>query len=306
MRPQFVYGLILICAFPATSALADPVVQFVDLSGSTPSHQVGEPGNGNITGFVDLDGTTFAAKSPSSSPVHMYFSDLTTGQRREVTDGPSALARSRILAADEAADPWEDFNRDHFGSHVFLQANLIDPVEDVYIGATPRFLRAALHNFLSNLETPKILANDILQADIPWAGATTIRFAVNSTVGVGGLIDVARPLGVPFHDNDFGMTLARYGVGDRPYLLVPVVGPSNPRDIAGKVVDVFLDPLEYVTVPGGILTSLGHTAADQLDKRSRDAGRLHDLTETAADPYAAERHEAREKRQAEIDGEIAD
>ncbi|HXJ02747.1 MAG TPA: MlaA family lipoprotein, partial [Micropepsaceae bacterium] len=97
-------------------------------------------------------------------------------------------------------------------------------------------------------------------------------------------------------------TLASYGVGDYPYLLVPIIGPSNPRDLGGKVVDFILDPLHFVTLPGGILTSAGHAGLHELDKRSVDVGELDMLDKTSMDAYAEERAKARDRRNAELNG----
>jgi phospholipid-binding lipoprotein MlaA len=273
-------------------------VTFVDLSGPASAY-VARPQTPMPASLAQVDVAHATSVPPASGRgTKTYFVDLITGRQIETTPVVSA----HPYAGDEADDPWEDFNRSHFGGHVFLQTNVIDPIEHVYTGVTPTFLRVMVHNFLTNLDSPKIFANDVLQLKAGYAAGTATRFVVNSSVGVAGLLDVATHIGISYHDNDFGQTLARYGAGDAPYILVPIVGPSNPRDLAGKVVDIFLDPLEYVTVPGGIYTSLGHAAIDQLDKRSFSVGHLDAIAETSKDPYAAERHEARERRRAEVAG----
>ncbi len=163
----------------------------------------------------------------------------------------------------------------------------------------PEPARAGVHNFLSNLETPSILANDVLQGKVDRAGNTLSRFVVNSTLGIFGIFDVAGQAGIPYRDDDFGATLATYGVGDYPYLLVPVIGPSNPRDLSGKVVDLLLNPLRYFAVPGGTITSLGHAGLHEVDKRTDEVGELDDLSRSESDPYAPERSKALERRRAE-------
>lgn len=139
-----------------------------------------------------------------------------------------------VITADRLSDPYEESNRGRFKSHVWLHRNIIDPVERGYIAVVPTPARDGLHNFLFNLETPSVLANDLLQADFSRAGDTLARFLVNTTLGLAGIIDVAGRTGMHYRDNDFGATLANYGVGDGPYLLVPIIGPSNPRDLGGK------------------------------------------------------------------------
>ena len=183
-----------------------------------------------------------------------------------------------------------------------LQRNVIKPVEDVYIETVPDPVRSSLHNFLVNLEFPAIFINDMLQIDPLRAGATFARFVVNSTAGVGGIFDVANLIGIRFRDNDFGATLANYGVGDYPYLMVPVIGPTNPRDLSGKVVDVFLNPLHFVALPGGILTDVGESGLKELDSRSENVDELDSIAKTAPDPYVTVRTMARQRRNAEIGG----
>ena len=205
------------------------------------------------------------------------------------------------ITADRLVDPYEETNRGRFRAHVRLHHYVIDPVERAYIYVVPEPGRAGVHNFLSNLETPSILANDVLQGKVDRAGNTLSRFVVNSTLGIFGIFDVAGQAGIPFRDDDFGATLATYGVGDYPYLLIPVIGPSNPRDLSGKVVDIFLNPLRYLTLPGGTFTSLGHTGLHEVDKRTVEVGELDDLSRSAPDPYATERSKALERRREELD-----
>jgi|GEM_PF-2365270 len=259
--------------------------------------------------FVDLtDGATptrlrqtVGAKAPRTHAV-----DLTSGapvpDLSTLEDEPDAAPDTIVITADRLSDPYEETNRGRFAGHVWLHRSIIDPVERIYIYVVPSPARYGVHNFFFNLETPSVLANDLFQGDIGRAGDTVARFLVNTTLGLGGLIDVAGKTGMHYRDNDFGATLANYGVSDAPYLLVPIIGPSNPRDLGGKAVDFFLDPLRYVTLPGGILTSVGRTGVHELDKRSMDVGELDALAKTAADPYAEERAMARKRRAGEISG----
>ena len=205
------------------------------------------------------------------------------------------------ITADRLNDPYEETNRGRFRTHVALHHYVIDPVERAYIYVVPEPARAGVHNFLTNLETPSVLANDVFQGKVDRAGNTLSRFVVNSTLGIFGIFDVAGRAGIPYRDDDFGATLATYGVGDYPYLLVPVIGPSNPRDLSGKVVDIFLNPLHFFTLPGGIFTSIGQTGLHEVDKRTGEVGELDELARSAPDPYAAERSMALERRRAEID-----
>jgi len=258
-------------------------------------------------GFVDLTNGMAQAPPPHEQRTPRTRAvDLTNGGVVPDLDQPDDFADSVpdtiIITADRLSDPFEESNRGRFASHVWLHRRVIDPVERVYFSTVPTPARDGLHNFLFNLETPTVLANDLFQGDIGRAGDTLARFLVNTTLGLGGIIDVAGKTGMRYRDNDFGATLATYGVGDAPYLLVPVIGPSNPRDLSGKVVDFVLDPLHFVTVPGGLLSSVGRSGAHELDKRSVDVGELDNLARTAPDPYAEERANARKRRADEVSG----
>ncbi|HMI95269.1 MAG TPA: VacJ family lipoprotein [Micropepsaceae bacterium] len=270
------------------------------------------PASSTGTTFIDL--TTGAAPSampnrniatPPKTP-HVRKIDLTNGASPPAVedveeDVPVPETTVITITADRLKDPYEETNRGRFKSHVALHHYVIDPVERAYIYVVPELGRAGVHNFLTNLETPSILANDVFQGKVDRAGNTLSRFVVNSTLGIFGIFDVAGRAGIRFRDDDFGATLATYGVGDSPYLLIPVIGPSNPRDLSGKVVDIFLNPLRYFTLPGGIFTSIGNTGLHEVDKRTEEVGELDELSRSTPDPYAAERSKALERRREEID-----
>ena len=280
---------------------------FVDLTGgASRSAAPAMPANTEPT-VVDLtNGAAPASSGPVPARRHIRVVDLSNGGMPSDADeaeiGSEPEPDVITITADRQADPYEEDNRGRFAAHVRLHHYVIDPVERAYIATVPDPARAGVHNFLTNLETPSILTNDLFQGDFKRAGDTLSRFVVNSTLGVFGIFDIAGKAGIPFRDDDFGATLATYGVGEGPYLLVPVIGPSNPRDLSGKVVDFVLDPLHYVAVPGGIVTSVGHTGLHEVDKRTGEVGQLDELSRTTRDPYAAERAKAREERNAEIFG----
>ena len=278
---------------------------------AAPPSPAGESNPISGTMSVDLTG----GGSPNATPQHELARsraprtravDLTNGATppdlSQPDDEPDIVPDTVLITADRLNDPYEEGNRGRFKSHVWLHRNVIDPVERVYVSTVPTPARDSLHSFLFNLETPSVLVNDLFQADLGRAGDTLARFLVNTTLGLGGIIDVAGKTGMHYRDNDFGATLATYGVGDAPYLLVPVIGPSNPRDLSGKAIDFVLDPLHFVTIPGGILSSVARHGAHELDKRSVDVGELDTLAKTAPDPYADERAMARKRRAEEVSG----
>ena len=150
-------------------------------------------------------------------------------------------------AQEDENDPLEPMNRVFFSINLFFDELLLEPFAIMYRGITPQFFRDAVNNFLDNLNTPVVLANDILQGEPYRAERTLGRFMLNTIMGLGGLIDVGGLVGMPErHSEDFGQTLAVYGVGEGPYLVLPLLGPSNPRDAFGFVVDFAFDPLTYV------------------------------------------------------------
>ncbi len=146
---------------------------------------------------------------------------------------------------------------------------MLAPVARAYRYAVPGAVRRPVHNVLANMTSPVIFINDVVQTKPRRAGDTFMRFVINTTAGVGGLFDVASEVGYPYHDNDFGTTLALWGVPEGPFLFLPVLGPSNPRDATGYGVDILFDPLTYAPSGHGLRT-LGYRPGRRL--RGRLAG----------------------------------
>lgn len=142
-------------------------------------------------------------------------------------------------------DPWEGFNRAMFGVHRAVDNAVLEPVARGYRAITPGPVRGGVRNFLRNLNAPVIFANDVLQGEFKRAGSTAGRFAINSTIGIAGILDPATSIGLERHEEDFGQTLAVWGVPSGPYLFIPLLGPSNIRDSAGRGVDIALDPITW-------------------------------------------------------------
>jgi phospholipid-binding lipoprotein MlaA len=205
--------------------------------------------------------------------------------------GP-ALAQEAQGAQGAAApparipDPWEGMNRRFFTFTLAVDKVLIAPPVHVYRRVTPQPVQTAIRNVVYNLYEPRTFANDVLQARFRKAGETTIRFVANSTVGLGGMIDVAGKTGLPGHDSDFGQTLGRWGVGTGPYLFVPFYGPSDLRDGAGKLAEVIGDPVSWTI--GDIRTTFGQVRAgvDVAQARVDIDDTLESLRRDTADPYA--------------------
>jgi phospholipid-binding lipoprotein MlaA len=197
-------------------------------------------------------------------------------------------------------DPYEQTNRSIFSFDQDLDHAVARPVAVFYNHAVPELARDGIHNALNNLNSPVVLGNDVLQGDPHAASRTIWRAMINSTIGIGGLIDVAAKLGVAGRDEDFGQTLGVWGVGEGPYLVLPLAGPSNPRDLTGTVADVFMDPFTYADWSGKIWFDVGRQGFEILDLRARNVDTLDQIERTSVDLYATTRSLYRQHRNAEI------
>jgi len=203
-------------------------------------------------------------------------------------------------------DPLEPLNRTVFGFNQAIDAMFLRPLADFYRLLLPPPLREGVHNILSNLRSPVVLANDLLQGEFERAGTTTGRFLINSTLGVGGLADWASDFGLPHHNEDFGQTLAVWGSPEGPFLMLPLVGPSNPRDAVGIAVDsLILDPfglLGTLNMDTQWMRTLSYARLGMtiIDARSQNTEELDDLQKSSLDFYAALRSLYRQYRLAEI------
>lgn len=162
---------------------------------------------------------------------------------------PAASTGAADTAAPLAAinvDPWEKYNRAIFRFNDRADRYVLRPVAKGYVAITPRFVRTGITNFFGNLRSPVVILNDALQGKVKQAGSDTVRFVVNTTVGLAGFIDVAVHLKLPLHDEDFGQTLGKWGMHTGRYLMLPFWGPSTIRDGVGLVVDTFTNPRHYL------------------------------------------------------------
>lgn len=212
-----------------------------------------------------------------------------------------ALAQA-ATSVEEVNDPIEPVNRVIFDFNEFVQDLVLRPVARFYNDTVPPTVRQGVSNFLYNLATPVILANDLLQGEWNRALQTFGRAFVNSTFGIAGISDLAGELGVERHKEDFGQTLAVYGVGEGFYLVLPILGPSNPRDAIGKLlVDPYFDPLSlYLNNIDHQDIDIGITAAKGVDEYANIVEELDQVKKTSVDYYAAIRSLYRQKRKTEI------
>ena len=208
---------------------------------------------------------------------------------------------------NEANDPLEPLNRKVFGFNLVLDRILIKPLAQGYLRAVPRPARDSIRNFLSNLNEPLVFGNNVLQGQFRRAGATAGRFVLDSTVGLAGLVDVGRRHGLQKQTGDFGQTLFAWGLPDGPYLVLPVLGPSNPRDAVGLGIDSYLNPYRYVVENNDNPTLLAYGPAilGGVDERSRSIDALDAIEREAVDYYASLRSLYRQNRAAQLRGNEA-
>jgi phospholipid-binding lipoprotein MlaA len=176
-------------------------------------------------------------------------------------------------------------------------------VNDAYRFVLPAPARKGVHNLTSNLHEPIVLANDVLQGNASNAANTLGRIVVNSTIGIGGLIDVASRIGLPYHSNDFGITLGQSGVQEGSYLVLPLIGPLPPRDLLGSSVDGFFDPLSWAHFHGKDTWMLARGAFRVLDTVDDRRNEFDTIERTSIDFYATTRNLYRQSRDAQIRGE---
>ncbi len=214
------------------------------------------------------------------------------------------MLRVAPAAAEPVDDPLEPLNRAVFALNRVMDGTVLEPLAEFYDYAVPDYGKRRVADFLANLRAPVVFVNDLLQGERERAGVALGRFLVNSTLGLFGLFDIAARLGLPSHEEDFGQTLAVWGVEEGPYLVLPVLGPSNPRDLVGLLMDGFVfDPAAWVA-PGRF--RLGRAAAAAVVRRAELDPFLDELRARSLDEYAALRSAYRQRRAAAIrNGRVA-
>ena len=176
------------------------------------------------------------------------------------------LLLSFPIFGEEINDPFEDLNRDIFIFNEKLDEKLLKPAALTYRKVTPQFARTGVTNFFNNLEEIDTTINQVLQGEIKYAFNDAGRFVINSTIGLFGLIDVASKIGLEKHEEDFGQTLGVWGFNSGPYIMIPFLGPSNPRDLLSRPISSFLSGTFAMEDNDVKLTLVG---IDALETRER-------------------------------------
>jgi len=208
---------------------------------------------------------------------------------------PLLTACATLEGEPDPEDPFESYNRAMFEFNDTVDRNLLKPVAEGYVKVTPGFFRQGVSNFFSNLDDVVVIVNDLLQLKIVQAVSDLSRFVVNSSVGLFGVLDVASPIGLSKHNEDFGQTLGYWGVGSGPYLVLPFFGPSSPRDGLG----LYVEATEFDLVDRHVDDNRDRNllqATKIINTRARllSAGRLLDAA--ALDPYTFMRDAYQQRR----------
>lgn len=243
----------------------------------------------------------------SAYPNLLVDSDFASGPLYPQESVPLLLAdTSTTLIAqfeeDDVNDPLEPINRAIFGFNQFVYGLLLDPIADAYNDFLPNTLRMAISNFLDHIASPVSFVNNLLQLEVDRAMLIAGRFVVNTVAGMGGIADVAAGIGLEEHKEDFGQTMGSYGVGEGFYLVLPLLGPSNPRDAIGRfVVDPYFDPLGlYLSNTEQDALRWSRTGVSAVDEYAGIVGELRQIKKTSVDYYAAIRSLYRQRRATQI------
>ncbi len=218
-------------------------------------------------------------------------------------DDPDAVADFR-----QTNDPLEPTNRVFYKINDALDTYALKPAAQAYRYVFPEPVRNGIHNVLDNLGGPVRLTNDTLEGKPRRAGDTAMRFLINSTAGIGGVFDVAKSAGFPNHDTDFALTLANWNVPEGPFLFLPILGPSSPRDASGFAADIAIDPFTWIARGQQVftITSWTKTVFGALDERASLLDVIDNIKKTALDPYATFRSLYRQNRAGKLETLRAD
>lgn len=200
-----------------------------------------------------------------------------------------------------ANDPYEGFNRGVYAFNNVADKALFRPLAEIYQALLPAIVRQGVGNLFNNLQEPFTAINAVLQGKPDVAGNALGRFVINSTVGVAGLSDQAKTFGMERQEEDLGQTLAVWGVGGEPFLMMPFLGPSNPRDAVTGILEFLFEPLDlYIDNELGQTYAYSSLGVRIIDARAGALGTVDKMLETSVDPYVALREAYRQQRQFQI------
>jgi len=213
------------------------------------------------------------------------------------------LTGCATVSSPDPRDPWEGWNRNVQSFNDGLDDYAMKPVAKGYDWIMPDFANTAVTNVFSNIDDIGVTINDFLQGKFSQSGMDASRFIVNTTAGIGGLIDVATMIDLPKHKEDFGQTLGFWGIPPGPYLVLPFFGPSSPRGVVGLAGDAAMNPITYIGSPyisGGIfaVNAIDTRANNLATEKIADEASVFGRYEFFRDAYIAQR------KSLVLDGEI--
>ncbi|MFN8389106.1 MAG: VacJ family lipoprotein [Bdellovibrionota bacterium] len=208
-----------------------------------------------------------------------------------------ALAPSSVRA--ETDDPLETINRGIFWFNDTLDVYVVEPIARGYNDYVPDPIQNHINSFFVNIKTPIYVVSDVVQLKFDQAGNHLGRFIINSTLGGLGLVDVAKSFGMKHKTADFGVALGYRGVGEGPYIVIPILGPSNARDLFGRIVDSFINPVNYASSvsDSGTEISWGATAVEGIDDRANLLEAVESAKEASVDYYSFVKNSYHQYRQ---------
>ena len=208
---------------------------------------------------------------------------------------------TELAAFEQVNDPFEPWNRGVWSVNQAVDKVTFKPLAQGYRAITPEPFRVGIRNAYDNISEPWSFINNILQGDFGRAGRNLGRLIINTTVGIGGLFDAATDFGIPSADEDLGQTFATWGIDEGPFLMLPLLGPSNPRDFAGFIGGGFGDPVGIALRRENLTNAnIGITAGNLLVQREQVLEQFDALVEQSQDSYAALRSAYRQNREFEI------
>lgn len=217
----------------------------------------------------------------------------------------TASAQTAYQPPPHVNDPLEPMNRVIYNFNKnFFDRYILVPLIKFHNRAIPRPARVSIRHFFQNLKEPVTAENDLLQGRLGRAGQSVGRFGINTTVGVAGFMDVAEDMGLKRHEEDFGETMGHYGVGQGPYLVLPVLGSSSARDLSGRVVDEFLNPLHYVSYPNKTYIDIGLSGGELVSSRAHKVKAKMRAGEAVNPGYETDRERYLERKREEIENDI--
>jgi len=288
---------------PATEAALDAGV----VGTQAPAEPDSSPEAASKAGTVDSAGSPVPVADPDIAQAEPVSPVENTPAEQPRTTPGSAPNREEIVVTGQSGpppgDPLEGVNEASFEAVQAVDEAVIAPIAHGYMKGVPKPVRSGLHNFLNNLDEPIVFLNFLLQLKPGKAIETLGRFTINSTIGVGGLIDVAKkkPFNLPRRSNGLADTLGYYGVKPGPYLFLPLIGSTTVRDVFGRLVDLSLLPTAVGKPFNDPAFALAKGTVSGLDERTQNDEVITRIREESSNPYATMREYYLKKREAEIE-----